>query len=237
MVYSKPVLLEMIIKATENMPSFYKQDFVNYCGKTNDTGEYYTEVVAQYLCDHQELFDKIPIITRIKSYYTTSHNGEYNTTNRAEEHAAMDMFRQSKNEGMIFDKIGSIIDYQTPLKNVRSDIAGKIDLLAFDHQTNIVRVLELKRAQHGRKKEETMLRCVLESYTYLKMLNKDKCKSDFGLQMNVVFKASPLLFVDGLQEREYEDVGRIHLHSLMKRLDCTPYFIEQTSERKYRVVR
>ena len=46
------------------------------------------------------------------------------------------MFRQKE-----ISYVGEILDYQTPLKNKRSDEAGKIDLLSYDGR--ILRILEL----------------------------------------------------------------------------------------------
>lgn len=52
MGYTKAEILDRCETAFENKSTFYKQDFINYRGKTTDTGEYYTEVVAKFLCDN-----------------------------------------------------------------------------------------------------------------------------------------------------------------------------------------
>ncbi|MBR5135014.1 MAG: hypothetical protein IKV35_05395, partial [Clostridia bacterium] len=55
---------------------FYKQPFVNYNGRTTDTNEYYTEVVADFLCCHiADYINGIPKITRNACYKTVGHNG------------------------------------------------------------------------------------------------------------------------------------------------------------------
>ena len=70
------------------------------------------------------------MITRKESYKTKGHDGIYNpNSNRLEEITAMQMYNQCK-DGSIYDFIGKIIDYQTPLKNSKTDDAGKIDLLS-----------------------------------------------------------------------------------------------------------
>ena len=82
----------------------------------------------------------------------------------------MEIFRQ----GFLSD-VGRVIDYQTPLKNRRSDKAGKIDLLSYDGIS--VRILELKEPDS----DETMLRCVLEGYTYMKTVDGKRLINDFEL--------------------------------------------------------
>ena len=105
------------------------------------------------------------------------------------------MFKQSKN-GMGYDFIGEIIDYQTPLKNRRSDIAGKIDLLSYDG--TYLRVLELKKPDS----DESMLRCVLEGYTYMKTLDCEKIVCEWNLPIDTEVKASPLVFKPSDQYNE-----------------------------------
>lgn len=166
MRYTKQDIIEMCDKSILNTATFYKQDFINYRGRTSDTKELFTEIVAEYVLHHiDEFINNIPMITR-QSSYKQNHDGTYRDgTGRDEEIIAIKMFLQSQ-EGVQFDYIGKIIDYQTPLKSKRTDIAGKIDLLSYDGKT--LRVLELKKPQSN----ETILRCVLEGYTYLLTLDK-----------------------------------------------------------------
>ena len=158
MGYTKAEILEAIGKTAENMATFYKAGVVNYRGVTSDTGEYYTEVICQWLLNHLSNLEEIKTITREKCYKTKTHDGipVDPTSTRTEELIAMAMFRQSE-----IPDLGKIIDYQTPLKNSIHDIAGKIDLLSYDGKT--LRILELKEPDSS----ETMLRCVLEGYSFL----------------------------------------------------------------------
>lgn len=219
---TKSEILEKVEKAAKDMNSFYTKEFVKYSGRTKDTGEYYTEIVAQYLCEHLELFDQIQVISR-KNSYNIDHDGRYGKqSSKAEVNIAKNIYNQSNDRNVAFDKIGLVIDYQTPLKDTNKDEAGKIDLLSFDGKT--ARILELKNENNN----ETMLRCVLEGYTYLKRIDKEKCAIDFGLPADICFKASPLVFIGGVQENEYIDESRIYLHKLMELLDVTPFFLVQT---------
>jgi len=132
-----------------------------------------------------------------KKYHTTAIkiDGKIKdeNSNREEEKIAMKLFHSSQNQGKVFDIIGKIIDYQTPLKNVQTDDAGKIDLLAYNEKENpkTLRILELKKPDS----EETMLRCVLEAYTYLKVVDKDKLLKDFGLPKNTKIKGKINFFI------------------------------------------
>ena len=229
--FSKNEILEMIENAKFDIRSFYKQDFVNYAGKTKDSKEYYTEIIAEWLLSHVDLFNKIKLINREGSYRIECHDGKIinQDSNRAKEKIAMKSFDYSQNKGEIFDKIGKIIDYQTPLKNIQTDDAGKIDLLAYNEDTDTLRILELKKSDS----KETMLKCLLEVYTYLKIVNKVKLLKDFGLPKDTIVKASPLVFFEGMQYKEMQE-DRKNLKKLMEKMEIEPvYLIEENG--KYKV--
>ena len=229
MGYTKEQILEQCRKAFQNKNTFYKKGFINYRGKTTDTKEYYTEVIAEFLCDNiTEYINGIDCITRKSSYKTEGHDGQYDSnSNREEEKIAMQFFRQSKDQGA-YSSLGKIEDYQTPLKSNANDEAGKIDLLSFDGK--IMRILELKKPDS----KETMLRCVLEGYTYLKTVNSDKLITDFGYNPEeTLLKASPFVFYGGEQHKEMAQ-PRPQLRKLMKLLDSKPYYIKENQ--KYVVV-
>lgn len=143
MGYTKSEILAQCEQAFQDKNTFYKKGFINYRGKTTDTKEYYTEVVAEFLCEHiSEYANEIECISRKSSYKTEGHDGIYNPdSNREEEKIAMQIFAQSRDHGA-FDLIGMIEDYQTPLKSTADDEAGKIDILSFDGR--VMRILELK---------------------------------------------------------------------------------------------
>lgn len=63
--------------------------------------------------------------------------------------------------------LGKVLDYQTPLKDKQDDKAVKIDIVSYNKDIKTVYLLELKIEDS----KETMLRCVLEIYTYLKTLD------------------------------------------------------------------
>ena len=231
--FSKNEILEMIENAKFDIRSFYKQDFVNYAGKTKDSKEYYTEIIAEWLLSHVDLFNKIKLINREGSYRIESHDGKIinQESNRAEEKIAMKLFDYSQNKGEIFDKIGKIIDYQTPLKNVQTDDAGKIDLLAYNEDTDTLRILELKKSDS----KETMLKCLLEVYTYLKIVNKVKLLKDFGLPENTKIKACPFVFYGKEQYKEMQE-DRKYLKELIEKLGIEVIYLEE-KDGEYSVVK
>ena len=207
-------------KAFGNKSTFYQQSFVNYRGKTTDTNEYYTEVVAEFLCERiGEYVIGIKGISRKSSYMTEGHDGVHKSnTIRKEEKIAMEIFQQGRDHGA-FGLIGEILDYQTPLKSTAEDEAGKIDLLSCDGQ--VMRILELKKPDS----KETMLRCVLEGFTYMKTADCEKLISDFGYDPEkVTVEASPFVFHNGEQHKEM-DQARPHLQKLMALLNSKPYYI------------
>lgn len=215
--YTEKEILDQIEIAKGDMNTFYQQKFVNYTGKTKDTKVYYTEVVAEWCCKNIDLLKSIDMITREQTYKTESHadvviNEE---SNREEEILAKHMYAQGDLPGL-----GKIEDYQTPLKNKQTDKAGKIDLLAYDGST--LRILELKKAES----KETMLRCVLEAYTYLRTVDADKLVENFGKPVGTKVEACPFVFEDRAQHEEMKE-DRPHLKNLMKLLDVTPYYIKE----------
>ena len=224
--YSKEEIIKKLEASKSEMGQFYSEDFLNYISETSDKERDYTEIIAGWLLDNIELFNEIKLITREKSYKVKTHDGiiKNEESKREEEKIAMKLFDSSKNRGKVFDIIGKIIDYQTPLKNVRGDKAGKIDLLAYNENENpkTLRILELKRPDS----KETMLRCVLEAYTYLKVVDKDKLLKDFGLPENTIVKACPFVFFDGAQYKEIQE-DRKYLKELMKKLDVEPVYLKE----------
>lgn len=215
MDYTKKCILCKCNDAFKDKNTFYKLPIINYRGKTEDTDEYFAEVIAGFLCANIDEFKNgIDTINRGTTYYTKSHENVIINpdSNREEENIAKSMYHKE------YAFIGKIIDYQTPLKNSRADDAGKIDLLSYDGTT--LRILELKKPDS----EETMLRCVLEGFTYWKTVDKAKLLLDFKLPGDTVVKACPFVFKGKVQYNEMKET-RPNLKRLMELLDSKPYYI------------
>jgi len=212
MTYSKENIIEKVTEALKNPATLYKSDFVNYIGDIGD--EWYTEIAAREILKMQNLslLRSIHTITRKKSYKTDSHKELANrekpeNSNRDEEWIAIGMY------GKLFDYIGKILDFQTPLKDVEKDIAGKIDLLSYNKSENTAYILELKKPTS----EESLLRCVLEAYTYWKIVDKEKLLRDFGIEGAELRKAV-LVFKNCIAYSDFRDDKCEATYSLMGKL-------------------
>lgn len=231
--YSKEEIIKKLEESKSEMGQFYSENFLNYIGETSNEERDYTEIIAEWLLNNIKLFDEIKPITREKNYKVKTHDGiiKNEESKREEEKIAMKLFHSSQNQGKVFDIIGKIIDYQTPLKNVRADKAGKIDLLAYNENEKTLRILELKKPDS----KETMLRCVLEVYTYLKVVDKNKLLKDFGLPEDTEIKACPFVFYDGEQYKEMQQ-NRENLGQLIKRLGIEIIYLKE-EDGEYSVIK
>ena len=222
MKYSKEKTIERVKEALQPK-MLYNRKFVNWTGITSDTGERYSEIISELLLQDLSGFDKtIPQITRKKDYKVDRHTGETTTgnslatSNRNEEYIALGMFKKN------FEYIGEIIDYQTPLKNKRSDRIGKIDLLSYD---NCLHMLELK----GQGSKETLLRCILEIYTYWKTVNREKLVSDFGKPKNTKVCKGILIWKDCQAHKDFEQLPKTK--ELARKLEVDVYVLEKNDNR------
>jgi hypothetical protein len=219
--YTRAELLCKIESAKSDMASFYNQDFINYTGKTSDTDEYYTEVICEWLINNMDMLNRIPMIERKKGYKMDTHDGVIDNPNsgRTEEMIAMQMFTQKE-----ISLVGTILDYQTPLKNKRSDKAGKVDLLSCDG--HVLRILELKEPEST----ETMLRCVIEGYTYMKTVYGEGLIDSFDLPDGTIIKTNPLVHINSKQHAEIVE-GRPKLQRLIEMLDAVPLYYDFENEK------
>jgi len=193
--HTKSEIIKKLTAAAIDMAEFYQQGFVNYSGNTSDTGEPYSEIVAGYLLENPDLWNGIKTITRTASY-KMEHKGIQAgdaPTCREEEWLAKSMF------GNTYDAIGEVIDYQTPLKDSQGDKAGKIDLLSKPDDKTLY-LIELKKEDNG----ESLLRCVLEAYTYSKVVDGKKLLADFGLAKDTKIVPVVAIFKDKKQHGQME---------------------------------
>ena len=164
---------------TKFATNFYKSAVVNYKGKVTGSKDLYSEVIAETLINDNFIKDWLNLIPVRPEHFKINHpNTDENVdalkiTNRKEEILAKLLFYQHEVAGL-----GYIFDYQTPLKKTRNDSYGKIDLLGYNTDDKCYSVIELKYRPSG--SEETLLRCVLEAYTYYKLLDIKQINSAVG---------------------------------------------------------
>lgn len=155
---------------TKFAANFYKSAVVNYKGKVTGSKDLYSEVIAETLINDNFIKDWLNLIPVRPEHFKINHpNTDENVdalkiTNRKEEILAKLLFYQGNVDGL-----GYIFDYQTPLKVTQNDSYGKIDLLGYNKDDKCYSIIELKYRPSG--SEETLLRCVLEAYTYYRLLD------------------------------------------------------------------
>ena len=165
--------------STKFAANFYKSAIVNYKGYVKGSKDLYSEVIAETLVTDGFIKDWLNLIPVRPEHFKINHSNEnekldaLKITNRKEEILAKLLFCQGNIDGL-----GCIFDYQTPLKKIQNDSYGKIDLLGYNTDDECYSVIELKYRPSG--SDETLLRCVLEAYTYYKLLDLKQIKSDVG---------------------------------------------------------
>ena len=160
----------------ELVGDFYKTAILNYrgyvSGEKKVKSNLYTERIAQSILEHDLLTAWNCLMPVRKNHFAPEHDKVCESilsTNRKEEILAKLLYRQGDVAGL-----GSILDYQTPLKNKKSDSFGKIDLLSYNDMDNLISIVELK--YRPSVSDETLLRCILEAYTYYKLLALNQVK-------------------------------------------------------------
>ena len=223
-IYTKEEVIGLVSSCFKKREceKLYKAECINYTGEAKDTKENYSKVIVDYLVEHIDEFkkglSKIKV-TRRDPYKTKSHNGisDFNFEKRPkgerrEEKIAHAMYCQYKDKPAVF---GKILDYQVPLKNTSEDKGlGKIDLLSVKSsskpKSKKIYFLELKKDYLEDDSKETLLRCVLEAYTYSQIIDKEKLCADFNLPLekedNNEFIIAPLVYKDNHFENQLEFV-------------------------------
>ena len=157
--------------------NFYKTSILNYhgyvTGEKKEKRNLYTEQIAKSILENDLLTAWNSLVPVRTNHFVPDHSKECEciiSTNRKEEILAKLLYRQGD-----VGELGKILDYQTPLKSEKSDSYGKIDLLGYNTDDKYYSVIELKYRPSG--SDETLLRCVLEAYTYYKLLDLDQIVS------------------------------------------------------------
>ena len=208
----KDVKLTEVQKFAAN---FYKAPIINYkgyvTGKSKVNNTRYSEVIADTLVSKGYIKTWLELEPLRPNHFDTGHHhsesvdiNKLQISNRKEEILAKLLFYQRE-----VKDLGYIFDYQTPLKATLNDSYGKIDLLGYNTYDKCYSVIELKYRPSG--SEETLLRCVLEAYTYYKLLDIKQINSAVGH--------------DGIQQLKklpgYEHTNKAELVVLFDEKSCT----------------
>ena len=124
-----------------------------------------------------------------------------------EKNVAKGLFRICEEGGLIsllqkdgmVGQIGKIVDFEVPLHHPGN---RNIDLVSVDGDN--IYLLELKK-NHAK---ETLLRCILEAYTYSRIAERDVLRRSFGVADNGRIVICPLFFEDSQQYRDYEELSK-----------------------------
>ena len=165
-------------------------------------------------------------------YIIKTHTGSPTTktidSNREEELVAMSLFKKKE---FCNSDLDQFIDYQSPIyrgNDYRNIHIGKIDLIAINHNTKEILLMELKKYSS----KETLLRCVTEIYTYYKQVNheklllevKDILNNDNILEYKI--KPSVLVFKNKHQHTQYISSYYNNVTDLMDKLNVSMYIID-----------
>ncbi len=168
MEYNREKTITELNKSLKTINNLYKAKCINWSGTTNDN-ELYSEIIAGELLKKLKIFEEIPKITRKSSYYKDK-NTQLGESTRLEEIFA------KRIHGLEFDELGVIIDYQVPLRDTINDKGIKaFDLLSYNKSKALLYLIELKYLNS----KETLLKAILECYTYYKIVDQKKLIEDF----------------------------------------------------------
>ena len=225
--YTKEEIDKNFKEALNNPKNLYNHKCVNW--------KSHVEAVSELLFYEIENFIKeITPIERNTSYKLDHNSSNNKISNRSEEIFAKELCKKYEKEE--FGDLGTILDYQIPLKNVRSDKAGKVDLVSYNSNKNEIYFIELK----WNTAKDTLLRCILEAYTYSKIVDEEKFKKDFKINKEALIVPCVLIFNGTNAAEMYQNEKEYpYLHKLINELKVKIKVIDkiETSIKKISFVR
>lgn len=228
MRYTQAEILNDVNDCINNkgIEKLYDEPCVNRHSKTKDTKRFISEIISEFLLkkENLDLLNGINSIRREKSYQVKSKFHEEGNGSNCEPRSEKQIVKAMINKDYHF--LGKIIDREIPLPNTEQEGDGKglgeIDLLSYDYGTGIARIIEFKRPSNG----ESILRCILEIYTYSKIVDQGKLVRDFneGKNLNISeIKSALLVYKNGKQYNQYKIPELNNLRNLIKELEIETY--------------
>jgi len=200
----------------------------NYKGVLKDEPEMlYIEYISQLISEDFGILESIGTNLnglRITKSFNVSHDGTSNATARTQKYGkirfnekpfALALYNSDHN--FIF---GKIFDYELPLKEKESSKYGEIDLLS--RMENEVNVIELKIGYtDSGKRNETLLRAIMEAFTFTKLLNnrKEKFINNMELPKNILFRPVVLTLTNAICAEHMKMLEKGKLNNLKNLID------------------
>ncbi len=231
MSYTKAQTIQELQKGLADIKTLYNTKCVNWSGNVTGKDKPYSEVIAEEMLSHLKDYGKIETVERGATYIQKEHKDISIdlTSNRSEEIFA------KRIAYLNIGSLGKVLDYQIPLKHTNQDEGvGKIDLISFNKEKNNLYLHELK--YKGNK--ETLLRAILEAYTYFKIVSEKKLLEDLseeeGIPVKNVEVAPAVLvtpFCNAFKELEEMEKGhRPHLKALADQMGMEFFKIDIRAE-------
>lgn len=152
--------------------SIYQSDYLN--ARTN------TDAVAEWILSQ---FGEITLNTaglREKNFCVCEHRGQARLKTNVSQVTEKRLVRAMYNARKVAP-LGTIRDYEIPLKATRGAKHGDLDLIAY--RPSELMIIEAKAPQS----RETILKAILQAYTYTMLIvAKDKIKTQFLKEFGVV---------------------------------------------------
>lgn len=194
---------EVQTKLQQNLNSFYGVGILNYEGTTADTKINLSEVIADELIGNYDQVCKIgkgTLIRRTKPF-KRNHKGVANVAARIKRFGYLEYNEKLLAIALYNSKksycLGEIFDYEVPIKEKRTDKYGRIDLVSTDAVNRSVKLIELK-IKPKNKNGETLLRALLEVYTYYKLISNsfDKFLEEYKLSPKDYMRFQPAILTE-----------------------------------------
>ncbi|MEN6317207.1 MAG: hypothetical protein ABFD82_00415 [Syntrophaceae bacterium] len=202
-VYEDDLRNEVRVRLKEDLDSFYQEDFLNYEGSTLDSKKKLTEVIADELVKNYDQVSKIgknADIRRTRSF-NRNHDGVANVKARMWRFGNLEYNEKLLAIALYNSRqgycLGEIFDYEVPIKEKQTDKYGRVDLVSKDRLNHSVKLIELKiKPENGNG--ETLLRALLEIYTYYKLISGsfDKFLRDYSLLPAEYLQFQPAMLVE-----------------------------------------
>ena len=226
-------LLDWWLK-TDNLLTLYKHPCIMLRpGTKTKEGYPYSNVISEYLINIniiEQYKNNKNIISRhdyYKNYLMPNHKplseDEINTLSEQERKEEWEA-RSFLNNNFLY--LGKIIDYQTPIKGVKTDTAGKIDILAYNKEGYIT-LIEYKRQDNP----ENLVRAILEICTYFYQIDKKQLIEEI-LEKNTEYKIDKepkkcvLLYKDSILHKQYKE----SVYKLAKILEVEVYVLQKIND-------